>query len=68
MFDTNLKPHLLDLSEMPPMNSEETVEMNIKRPLLADALKLLNLNVPRKLIYREEEEERMYEQLVKATK
>lgn len=54
MLDENLDPFLIEVNHAPSFATDSNLDLNIKRALLQDSFKLLNMSVQRKLQYKKE--------------
>ena len=51
MLDTELKPWLIEVNHAPSLATESVFDLNLKKKLVEDTLKLLNLSMKRKQVY-----------------
>ena len=65
MIDKDLKPYLLEINQMPSFATDSPLDAVIKRGLLQDCFKTLCLNMPRKLQYKHDVEEKIKARLLK---
>jgi len=48
MLDTDLKPWLIEVNHAPSLATESAFDLNLKKKLVEDTLRLLNLSMKRK--------------------
>jgi tubulin polyglutamylase TTLL6/13 len=51
MIDSDLKPWLIEVNHAPSLATDSAFDLNVKRKLVADTIKLLNLSLKRKWNY-----------------
>jgi len=44
MIDSKLKPHLIEFNYLPSFNTDAPVDLHIKKPLITDTLKLIQIS------------------------
>lgn len=54
MLDENLDPFLIEVNHAPSFATESNLDFKLKRKLLQDTFRLLNMSVKRKLRYKKE--------------
>ena len=65
MLTQELKPILLEINQMPSFTCDALLDTRIKRGLLTDVYKTLNLNMPRKRQYKAEKLKKFHERMMK---
>lgn len=56
MFDRDLKPWLLEINQSPSFATDSAFDFNLKKGLMEDTFRLLNLSAERKAQYVEQRE------------
>jgi hypothetical protein len=56
MIDRDYKPYLLEINQSPSFTTDKPLDIRIKKGVLVDCMKLLNLSMARKNIYKQEDE------------
>jgi tubulin polyglutamylase TTLL6/13 len=51
MLDKNLKPYLIEVNHAPSLATESAFDLNVKKRLVEDTIRILNLSMKRKLNY-----------------
>ena len=51
MLDSKLKPWLLEVNHAPSLATESAFDLNVKKKVVEDSIRLLNLNIKRKWAY-----------------
>ena len=51
MIDSNLKPYLIEVNHAPSLATDSAFDLNVKKKLVADTIRLLNLSLKRKWNY-----------------
>jgi tubulin polyglutamylase TTLL6/13 len=54
MLDENLDPFLIEVNHAPSFATDSNLDMEIKKQLLLDSFKMLNMSVKRKIKYKKE--------------
>ena len=67
MFDQNLKPWLLEINQSPSFATDSTFDYALKRKLMEDTFKLLNLTPERKQIYNEQKEKQYFARMLRSS-
>jgi hypothetical protein len=64
MFDSNLKPWLIEINQSPSFATDSAFDFGLKKKLMEDTIKLLNLNPDRKQAYQEAKEKQYFERMM----
>ena len=64
MLDSKLKPWLIEINQMPSFGTDSTLDYRIKRGLITDCLKTLNLNMARKNRYKIDKKNKFNERMM----
>lgn len=67
MFDSNLKPWLIEINQSPSFATDSAFDFSIKKKLMEDTFKLLNLTPDRKQGYIETREKQYFERMMHST-
>jgi len=67
IFDQNLKPWLLEINQSPSFATDSTFDYALKRKLMEDTFKLLNLTSERKKIYNEQKEKQYFARILRSS-
>lgn len=51
MIDANLKPWLIEVNHAPSLATDSAFDLTVKKKLVADTIRLLNLSIKRKWNY-----------------
>jgi len=51
-FDSSLKPWILEVNHSPSFATDSPLDFKIKKNLISDAIKLLNLSYAKKQLYK----------------
>ena len=51
MFDSKLKPWLIEVNHAPSLATDSAFDLKIKRKLIEDTIRILNLSLKRKYNY-----------------
>jgi tubulin polyglutamylase TTLL6/13 len=51
MLNSSLKPFLIEVNHAPSLATESAFDLNVKKRLVEDTIKILNLSMKRKLNY-----------------
>jgi tubulin polyglutamylase TTLL6/13 len=51
MLNSNLKPFLIEVNHAPSLATESAFDLNVKKRLVEDTIRILNLSMKRKLNY-----------------
>jgi tubulin polyglutamylase TTLL6/13 len=51
MIDNDLKPYLIEVNHAPSLATDSAFDLNVKKKLVADTIRLLNLSLKRKWNY-----------------
>ena len=51
MIDSDLKPYLIEVNHAPSLATDSAFDLNVKKKLVADTIRLLNLSLKRKWNY-----------------
>lgn len=51
MIDADLKPWLIEVNHAPSLTTDSAFDLTVKKKLVSDTIRLLNLSMKRKLIY-----------------
>ncbi len=54
MFDSNLKPWILEVNHSPSFSTDSPLDFKIKKNLITDSIKLLNLSYKKKMKYKKQ--------------
>lgn len=68
MFDSKLKPWLIEINQSPSFATDSAFDFGIKKKLMEDTFKLLNLTPERKQAYIEAKEKQYFERMMHANK
>ena len=68
MFDSKLKPWLIEINQSPSFATDSAFDFGIKKKLMEDTFKLLNLTPERKATYMETKEKQYFERMMNANK
>lgn len=68
MIDSNLRPYLIEINQMPSFATDSPLDARIKRGLLADCFKTLSLTNEKKVATKREMEEKIRNRLLKPQK
>ena len=68
MFDSKLKPWLIEINQSPSFATDSAFDFGIKKKLMEDTFKLLNLTPERKAAYMETKEKQYFERMMNANK
>jgi tubulin polyglutamylase TTLL6/13 len=55
-FDSNLKPWILEVNHSPSFSTDSPLDFKIKKNLIADTIKLLNLSHAKKQMYKKQKQ------------
>lgn len=64
MLDAKLKPWLIEINQMPSFGTDSTLDYKIKRGLITDCFKTLNLSMARKNRYKIEKKNKFNERMM----
>jgi hypothetical protein len=64
MFDSKLKPWLIEINQSPSFATDSAFDFGIKKKLMEDTFKLLNLTPERKQAYLEAKEKQYFERMM----
>ena len=65
MLDHTLKPQLLEVNQSPSFTTDSPLDYKIKKALISDTIKLLNLSIKRKLKIKGDKRAEMQRRLFK---
>lgn len=68
MFDSDLKPWLIEINQSPSFATDSKFDFDIKKKLMEDTFKLLDLSYDRKLAYQEQKERHYFERMMSGSK
>jgi tubulin polyglutamylase TTLL6/13 len=51
MIDSDLKPYLIEVNHAPSLATDSAFDLNVKKKLVEDTIRLLNLSLKRKWNY-----------------
>ena len=64
MIDSKLKPWLLEINQSPSFATDSAFDYNLKKNLMEDTFRLLNLSSDRKTQYQNQKEKQYFEKLM----
>jgi len=56
MFDANLKPWILEVNHSPSFSTDSPLDFKIKKNLISDTIRLLNLSLAKKIKYKKQKQ------------
>ena len=56
IFDTNLKPWILEVNHSPSFSTDSPLDFKIKKNLISDTIRLLNLSLTKKQLYKKQKQ------------
>jgi hypothetical protein len=68
MIDSNLRPYLIEINQMPSFETDSPLDARIKRGLLTDCLKTLGLTYEKKIAMKRDIQESIKQRLLKPQK
>jgi hypothetical protein len=68
MFDSELKPWLIEINQSSSFATDSGFDFSIKKKLMEDTFRLLNLDTDRKADYVETKEKQYFERMMNANK
>ena len=68
MFDSKLKPWLIEINQSSSFATDSAFDFSIKKKLMEDTFKLLNLSPERKQAYNETKEKQYFERMMHHSK
>ena len=61
MIDKDHKPYLLEINQSPSFTTDKPLDIRIKKGVLVDCMKILNLSMSRKNKYKQERQQKLNE-------
>jgi hypothetical protein len=68
MIDSDLRPYLIEINQMPSFATDAPLDYKVKKGLIHDVMKTLNLTVNRKHQYKEERKAKLQDRLLNNNK
>jgi tubulin polyglutamylase TTLL6/13 len=65
MLDTNLKPWILEVNHSPSFSTDSPLDFKIKKNLISDTIRLLNLSLTKKSKYKKRKQIEFHKRSVK---